>query len=156
MKYYFLKFHICWEINNLISCLEFIAQWAFYSFFFLHRCHGKKWIGFSLFFSGPRWPIDFKLLQICQFIYLVDYIKCLHCQQLFCQQNQFCNVPLNVIFTEGKSELSFIFSLSTCLVLFFFPTQVTTCMLIPVRLISARAPTLSVQSLPPHKTTIAR
>ena len=43
----------------------------------------------------PRMPIDLELLQVCQFMYMVDYMECLHCQQLFCYQNQFCNVPLN-------------------------------------------------------------
>ena len=54
---------------------------------------------FSTIFSGPRCPIDLKLLQVCQFLYLVDYIKCLHCQQLFCPQPQFCNFPLRSIFS---------------------------------------------------------
>ena len=26
---------------------------------------------------------------------MVDYINYIHCQQLFCIQNKFCNVPLN-------------------------------------------------------------
>ena len=34
LKYFCLKFHIWWEINYLISCLEFIAQGALYSFLF--------------------------------------------------------------------------------------------------------------------------
>ena len=35
-----------------------------------------------IFFSWPRWPIDLKLLQVCQFMFKVDCIKKLHCQQL--------------------------------------------------------------------------
>ena len=50
---------------------------------------------FSQWTSG--WPIDPKLPHVCQFIYMVDYITCLHCQQMFCWQNQFCNVPLKTI-----------------------------------------------------------
>ena len=30
------------------------------------------------------------------YVYMVDYIKCLHCQQLFVSKNQFCNVPLTI------------------------------------------------------------
>ena len=41
LKYFSLKFHIWREINNLILRLEFIAQWAFYSFWFWHRCNAK-------------------------------------------------------------------------------------------------------------------
>ena len=41
--------------------------------------------------SEPRWSINLNLLQVCQFMYMVDSIKCLHCQQLFSQQNLFCN-----------------------------------------------------------------
>ena len=53
LKYFCLKCHIWWEINNLTSRLEFIAQWAFYSFLFWHRCNAKFVIGFSLFSRDP-------------------------------------------------------------------------------------------------------
>ena len=69
LKYFCLKFHIWWEINNVISRLEFIAQWALNSFLFWHLCNAKFVIG-----SWPRWPIDLKLLQVCQFLYMVGYI----------------------------------------------------------------------------------
>ena len=96
MKYYCLKCHICWEINNLISCLAFIGQWAFCFILFPFASMSCKNVNrFFTIFSGHRWPIDLKLLQVCQFIYLVDYIKYLHCQQLFCQPNQLCNVLSN-------------------------------------------------------------
>ena len=62
--------------EKLLSRMEFITQWAFYSFFVLID------VGFSQFFSWPRWLIDLKHLQACQF--MVDYIKCF--QQLFSQQ----------------------------------------------------------------------
>ena len=35
LKYFGQKCHIWWEINNLTSRLELIAQWAFYSLFIL-------------------------------------------------------------------------------------------------------------------------
>ena len=54
---------------------------------------------FLTIFLWPRWSIDLKLLQVCQFMYKVDYIKCLHFQQLFCLRNQFCNVPLIFLLT---------------------------------------------------------
>ena len=87
LKYFCLKWRSWWEINNLISRLEFIAQWAFYLFLFGHRRSAKfvPVISVSLF-SRDRWPIDLKIRQVCQFIYWVDYIKCFHCQQLFCYQ----------------------------------------------------------------------
>ena len=31
---------------------------------------------FFTIFSWTRWPIDLKLLQVCQFMCMVDYIKC--------------------------------------------------------------------------------
>ena len=34
--------------------------------------------------SWPKWRIDLELLQFCQFMYIVGYIMCLHCQPLFC------------------------------------------------------------------------
>ena len=53
LKYLCLKCHIWWEINNLTSRLEFIAQWAFYSFLFWHRCNAKFVVSFSLFSRDP-------------------------------------------------------------------------------------------------------
>ena len=53
LKYFSLKCHIWWEINNVTSHLEFIAQWAFYSFLFWHRCNAKFVIGFSLLSCDP-------------------------------------------------------------------------------------------------------
>ena len=64
LKYFCLKFHIWWEINNLIPRLEFIAQWVFYLFLFRHRCNAKFVIGFSLILSWPRWPIDFQFCNV--------------------------------------------------------------------------------------------
>ena len=93
LKYFCLKCHIWWEINNLTSRLEFIAQWAFDSFLFWHRCNAKFVIGFSLFSRDPdgRSISNFyRFVSLC----MVDYIKCVHCQQLFVSKNQFCNVPL--------------------------------------------------------------
>ena len=86
LKYFCLKCHIWWEINNPTSRLELIAQWAFCSFLFWHRCNAKFLfvIVFFTILSWPRWPIDLKPLQVCQFMYVMDHIKCLHCQQLFC------------------------------------------------------------------------
>ena len=48
LKYFCLKCHIRWEINNLTSHLEVIAQWVFCSFLFWHQCNAKFLIGFSL------------------------------------------------------------------------------------------------------------
>ena len=45
-------------------------------------------------FSWPRWLIDLKLLQVCQLMYMIDYIMCFKCQQQFCHKNQFCTIPL--------------------------------------------------------------
>ena len=42
-------------------------------------------------FSSPRWLIDLKPLQVCQFMYMVDNVentKFLHCHQLLCTQKQ--------------------------------------------------------------------
>ena len=74
-----LKYHIWSEINNLTLRLEFIAHWAFYSLMQCKICNR-----FFTILLWPRWLTDLKLLQVCQFMYIVDYIKCLHCQQLFC------------------------------------------------------------------------
>ena len=37
-------------------------------------------------------------------LYMVDYLECLHCQQPFCKQNKFCNVPLNTFCKEWKKK----------------------------------------------------
>ena len=67
LKYFCLKCHIWWEINNLTLHLEFIAQWAFYSFF-LASMSCKMCNRFFTISSWPRWPIDLKLLQVCKFM----------------------------------------------------------------------------------------
>ena len=55
LKYFCLKSRIWWEINNLISRLEFIAQWAFFPIFFWGGAsmQWKNVIGFSLFSRDP-------------------------------------------------------------------------------------------------------
>ena len=88
LKYFCLKCRIWWEVNNLTLLSERFIQFLFASM----SC--KMCNLFFTTFSWPRWPIDLKLLQVCWIMYMVDYIKCLHCQQLFCLQNQFCNTPL--------------------------------------------------------------
>ena len=70
LKYFYLKCHIWWEILRL----EFIAQWAFYlSLFASNLC--KMCNRFFTIFLWPSWLIALKLLQVCQFMYVVDYIK---------------------------------------------------------------------------------
>ena len=59
---------------------------AFYLFFW-YQCHTKCVIGFALFFSWPRWPIDLKLLQVCPLMCMADYIKCLAKTILYCSLN---------------------------------------------------------------------
>ena len=83
LKYFFLECHIWWEINNLTSRLEFIAQWAIYSFSFWHRCNAKFVIFFPPFSRDPdsrSFSNFYRFVSVC----MVDYIKCSHCQQLFC------------------------------------------------------------------------
>ena len=68
LKYVCLKCHTWWEINNLTLRLEFIAQWAFYSFLFWHRCNAKFVIGFSLVSRDPDgWSISnfYRFVSLC-------------------------------------------------------------------------------------------
>ena len=69
-----------WNINNVISRLEFIAQWAFYYFFPSIDIMQNVLSVFHYFLVTQM--ADWS--QVCQFMYMVDYIECLHCQQLFC------------------------------------------------------------------------
>ena len=82
--------------------LEFIAQWALYSFFFYHRCHAKCVISFSLFSHGD--PDGRSISNFCRFvsscrwwITLTDYTA----SNCFVSKNQFCNVS----FIEGMLAL---------------------------------------------------
>jgi hypothetical protein len=70
MKYFCLKCHIWWELNNLISHLEFIAQVSVLFSFVLESMQGKTCNRFFTILSRPRWPIDLKLLQVCQFMWI--------------------------------------------------------------------------------------
>ena len=86
LKYFCLKLHILMR-NNLSSfafgVYRSVSIW--FVVFFLHRCHAmcnRFW--FFTIFSWLSWLIALKLLQVCQFMYVVDNIKSLHCQQLFC------------------------------------------------------------------------
>ena len=81
LKYFCLKCHIWWQINNPSLGLEFITRWAFYSFLFWHRCNAKFIIVFSLFSCDPDGRLISNFYRFCQFIYTVAYIKW---QQLFC------------------------------------------------------------------------
>ena len=65
LKYFRLKCHIWWEINNLTSRLELIAQWVFYSFLFWHWCNAKFAIGFSL---SSRDPDGGSILNFYRFV----------------------------------------------------------------------------------------
>ena len=52
-------------------------------FYFFYRCHAKCVINFSLFLLWPRWSIDLKPPQVCQFMVMVDYINCLFSKKQF-------------------------------------------------------------------------
>ena len=68
LKYFSLNFHIRQEINNLISRLEFIPQWAFIHFV-LASMQCKICNRFFFILLRPRWSINLKLLQVCQYVH---------------------------------------------------------------------------------------
>ena len=66
---------------------------------FIHFCFGinaKCVIGFVTQMSDRS--------QTSTGLSQVDYLECLHCQQPFCKQNKFCNVPLNTFCKEWKKK----------------------------------------------------
>ena len=68
LKYFCMKCHIWWEINNLTLRLEFIAQWAFYSFLFWHRCNAIIVIGSSVFYrdqDGQSISNFYRFVSLC-------------------------------------------------------------------------------------------
>ena len=91
---------IWWEINNLTLRLEFIAQWAFYSFLFWHRCNARFVIGFSLFSRDPdgRSISNFyRFVSLCIWWITLSAYTASNC---FVCKNQYCNVPLiNCLFS---------------------------------------------------------
>ena len=95
LKYFCMKCHIWWEINNWISHLEFIAQWAFHSFFCLHQSHAKcvLWV-FHYFLvtpDGRSIPNFYRFVSLCSGgLHSVFYTA----SKCFVSKNQFCNVPL--------------------------------------------------------------
>ena len=73
--------------------MEFIAQWAFYSFLFWHRCNAKFVIRFSLFSRDPDGRSISNLYRCV--ILCIWWIQVLTLPvNCFVSKKQFCNVPL--------------------------------------------------------------
>ena len=79
LKYFCLKCHIWWEIKTNFLYEVYRSRSDLFICFLIHK---KMCNWFFIIFSWPRWQIDLKLLQVCQLLCTVDYIKCFHCQQL--------------------------------------------------------------------------
>ena len=116
LKYICLKCHIWWEINSIISRLEFIAQRAFYSFLFWHRCNAKFVIGFSLFSrdsDGRSISNFYRFVSSCIWWITCSAYTASNC---FVSKNQFCNVPLSFVqicdhlYFQSYKSIGFIYS----------------------------------------------
>ena len=98
LKYFRLKCHIWWDINNLILRLVLIAQWVFYLFLFWHWCNAKCVNDFSLFSRDPDGQSIsnfYRFVSLCIWrITQSDYTA----SNCFVSKNQFCNVPLMDLF----------------------------------------------------------
>ena len=113
LKYFCLNFHTWWEKKKSNFASRVYRSVSALFIFVLAAIKCKVCNQFFTILSWPRWPIDLKLLQVCQLMYMVDYIKCLHYQQLVSSKNQFCNVPLKISILRPGHKLSFFFIRNT-------------------------------------------
>ena len=85
LKYFSLKFHIIFMMRN---------KWYNFAFgvyrsvrvlciYVLASMQCKMFNRFFTVHSRPEWPIDLKLLQVCQFMYMMDYISAYNASKNF-------------------------------------------------------------------------